>query len=475
MKKILSIFFLILSDIASLLAAFLLGYLLRSQILPHVIYFKQLPLPLSSQLSRGFFVGILIVITILTFEKLYTKRVSFWEEVKHIIRGITLGFILMAMIVFVSRSYTQFSRIVTLLAWVFSLGIFPIFRLMAKKTLLKINLWEKKVLIIGTNKTAKMIAQAIKNDRTLGYEIAGFLAEDPSEAGSVIVDDKKVIGTIDQVEDVSKEFGVQDIIIALPGINQDKLIDLMETCEKVTPTIRIVPAVGSLFNMGVEIENFGDILSLSIARNLAKPWNIFVKRSFELALALVLLILFFPILLLIAIAIKFSSPGPVLFRQERLIANDKNIKIFKFRSMFIDGDAKLNDYLKQNPEAQAEWNKYQKIKNNDPRVTRVGKFIRRHSLDELPQLLNVLKGEMSLVGPRPYLPREKKELGERYQTICRVKPGITGLWQVSGRNLLFFEDRFPLDEYYIRNWSLWLDVVILFKTIRVLAKHEGAY
>jgi undecaprenyl-phosphate galactose phosphotransferase len=475
MKKILSVFFLILSDLASLLAAFMLGYFLRSQILPHVISFKQPPLPLSSQLSRGFFVGVFIVITILAFERLYTKRVSFWEEAKLIIRGITLGFILMAMIVFVSRSYTQFSRIVTLLAWLLSLAIFPIFRLMAKKALLKINLWEKKVLIIGTNQTAKMIAQAIKNDRTLGYEISGFLAEDPSEVGRVIVDDKKVIGTIDQVEDVSKEFGVQDIIIALPGINQDKLIDLMETCEKVTSTIRIVPAVGSLFTMGVEIENFGDILSLSITRNLAKPWNIFIKKSFELALALVLLILFFPILLLIAIAIKFSSPGPVLFRQERLIANDKKIKIFKFRSMFIDGDAKLNDYLKQNPEAQAEWTRYQKIKNNDPRVTRMGKFIRRHSLDELPQLLNVLKGEMSLVGPRPYLPREKKELGERYQIICRVKPGITGLWQVSGRNLLLFEDRFPLDEYYIRNWSLWLDVVILFKTIRVLAKHEGAY
>jgi Undecaprenyl-phosphate galactose phosphotransferase WbaP len=214
---------------------------------------------------------------------------------------------------------------------------------------------------------------------------------------------------------------------------------------------------------------------LSIARNLAKPWNILIKRSFELTLALLLLILFFPLLLLIAIAIKFDSAGPVLFRQERLIANNKNIKIFKFRSMFVDGGAKLNDYLKQNPEAQAEWNKYQKLKNNDPRVTRVGKFIRRHSLDELPQLINVLKGQMSLVGPRPYLPREKKELGERYQIICRVKPGMTGLWQVRGRNLLYFEERFLLDEYYIRNWSLWLDIVILFKTIRVLAKHEGAY
>ena len=125
--------------------------------------------------------------------------------------------------------------------------------------------------------------------------------------------------------------------------------------------------------------------------------------------------------------------------------------------------------------AKDEWKKYQKIKKDDPRVTRVGKFIRKFSLDELPQLINILKGDMNLVGPRPYMPREKEDIGRSFPIISRVKPGMTGLWQVRGRNVLSFKDRLVLDEFYIRNWSLWLDIVILFKTVKVLITQEGAY
>ena len=143
--------------------------------------------------------------------------------------------------------------------------------------------------------------------------------------------------------------------------------------------------------------------------------------------------------------------------------------------MYVDGDLRLNKYLKENLQAKNEWKKYLKIKKNDPRVTRVGKFIRKYSLDELPQFINIIKGDMSLVGPRPYMPRETEKIGKSYEIISRVKPGITGLWQVRGRNILPFKERILLDEYYIRNWSLWLDIVILIKTMRVLITREGAY
>jgi len=203
--------------------------------------------------------------------------------------------------------------------------------------------------------------------------------------------------------------------------------------------------------------------------------NVFFKNTYELILAILLLLLLFPIISIIAVAIKLDSRGPIIFVQERLGKNAKVFKFFKFRSMYIDGEKRLERFLNENQEANREWERYQKIKGIDPRVTRVGKIIRKYSLDELPQLINFFKGDMNLVGPRPYMPREMNKIGERNLIITRVKPGITGLWQVQGRSLLPFHERILLDEYYIRNWSLWMDIVILVKTIKVFLTGEGAY
>jgi undecaprenyl-phosphate galactose phosphotransferase len=280
---------------------------------------------------------------------------------------------------------------------------------------------------------------------------------------------------VSQVQEISKKSGVQDIAIALPDIAQNKLRELVEMCEAGASTIRVVPKIGSLFALGVEIESFGDVLSLSVARNLVKPWNLFLKRSLELICTLLLFVIFLPLLFIIGLAIIIDTPGPLIFVHERLGRKNRTFRFLKFRSMYVDGDLKLNQFLKENSLAKEEWKKYRKIKQNDPRVTRVGKFIRKYSLDELPQLINVIKGDMNLVGPRPYMPREKKDIGKSYPIISRVRPGITGLWQVRGRNILPFEERLLLDEYYIRNWSLWLDIVILFKTLKVFFTREGAY
>jgi len=454
----------------------LIAHFFRSQILP-CIYPGSLkePLSLESQLRSGFLYGILIIIFVFAFEKLYTKRFSFWEEVKQLLKGVTLSFILLMMIVFISRGYTQFSRAVIVFAWLLSLFIFAFFSFIVKKLIVIINLWKKKIIILGTSNLAKSIIKGINNNSTLGYKIIGFLADSRRSVGEIIMDEIRIIGNIKDVEQVSKKYGVNDIIIALPNISQRRLIELMESCEKVAETIRIVPSMGSLFTTGVEIESMGDILSLSVPRNLMKPWNIFLKRSFERTLTLILVIILFPILLIIGLAIRIDSAGSVIFTHKRLGRKNIIFDFYKFRSMYLEGDLKLNKYLKENPQIQIEWKKYQKIKGNDPRVTRVGRFIRKYSLDELPQLLNVLKGDMNLVGPRPYMPREKEKISKSYQIIARVRPGITGLWQVSGRNLLSFKERLLLDEYYIRNWSLWLDIVILLKTIKVFCTREGAY
>jgi undecaprenyl-phosphate galactose phosphotransferase len=237
----------------------------------------------------------------------------------------------------------------------------------------------------------------------------------------------------------------------------------------------LIPRSGDFITEGVNIEVLGDILTLNIKRNLMKPWNILFKTIYEKILTFILFIIFLPLLLIISLIIKLDSPGPVLYIQKRVGKDNKLFNLLKFRSMYLDNESRIEDYLNSHPAVRTEWEKYRKIRGEDPRITRAGKWLRKFSLDELPQLLNVLGGSMNLVGPRPYLPEEVKDKDPFIKSITRVKPGITGLWQVSGRSHVPFNERLNIDEYYIRNWSLWMDVVILFKSIPVFLSHKGAY
>ncbi len=467
---------LMVTDAAALLASFLLAFFLRSRLLLSLVpRFREIePLPLETQLRLGFAYGAVIIILVMLYERLYTRRLSFWDEARSLLKGVSIAFIFILVLVFVSRQYIFFSRATIALAWLLSLAIFPVFRLLVKKFLFLFGLWNKKVIILGTNETSKMLAEGIRSHRSLGYEIAGFLAEDEKSAGGVFAG-SPIIGTVDRAEPVIQQMDVRDFIVVLPSFSQDQLVRVMEKFDEYADTIRMVPNIGSLFTLGIKAENLGDILALNLNRNLFKPWNLVLKHVFEYLIILVLLVLLLPIFAAIALLIKLDTKGPVFFVQDRIGKKGKTFRIIKFRSMYADADKKLDAFLKENPSVKKEWDKYQKIKGYDPRVTKVGKFLRRYSLDELPQILNVIKGEMSLVGPRPYLPREKKILAESSRFISRIRPGITGLWQVRGRNLLSFKKRILLDEYYIRNWSLWLDIIILFKTPEVLARREGAF
>jgi len=470
-------FLLVISDLAALLTSFVLAFFLRSRILPALnAGFKELaPLPLKTQLRYGFLYVAIFSVLVIAYEKLYAKRLSLWDETKRLLTGVTLSFVLLMMTIYVARAFTQFSRVVILLAWLLSLILFPLFRLIVRKLLFQFKIFRKRVLILGTHGLTEIVAREIKRNWTLGYDIAGFLTDDPVPPEGKSFAGLPIVGDIDSVERLSRELGVRDLIISLPGIGQDRLLDLVERCEKVADNIRIIPDIGHLFSMGVEIENWGDVLALSMARNLVKPSNIIIKKIFEFVLTLILFVIFLPALAIIALAIKLDSPGPVLYVQDRLGWKDKTFKLLKFRSMYVDGDARLEKFLAKNPQADEEWKKFLKIKKNDPRVTRTGRFLRKLSLDELPQFINVLRGEMSLVGPRPYMPRERDDIGRSFPIITRVKPGVTGLWQVRGRNILPFKERLLLDEYYIRNWSLWMDIVILLKTLKVIITGEGAF
>ena len=264
-------------------------------------------------------------------------------------------------------------------------------------------------------------------------------------------------------------------MITTPHMPRRNLKEFLSRCESISDSMWLVPRTGDFITEGVKIEVIGDVLTLYVKKNLAKPWNIFIKGLYEELLTLVIVILLIPIFVLITIAIKLDSKGPIIFKQKRLGRRRKMFSVIKFRSMYVNSEKILEEYLNKDQKAKAEWRKYKKLRSYDPRVTKVGKFIRKYSLDELPQLFNVLQGKMSLVGPRPYLLDELEGKDLFIETITKTKPGITGLWQISGRSELLFEERLALDEHYIRNWSLWLDIIILLKSIKVVFSPKGAY
>lgn len=203
--------------------------------------------------------------------------------------------------------------------------------------------------------------------------------------------------------------------------------------------------------------------------------NLFAKQAFELMFVLMLLPLTLPLMCLIALAIWIETSGNILYIQPRLGRNKKLFPCLKFRTMYQQSDQILQEYLAKHPSANEEWQKFKKLRNFDPRVTHVGKILRKTSLDELPQILNVLVGQMSLVGPRPYINTEQTAMGTALDDIVSVKPGMTGLWQVSGRNNLSFQQRIALDREYALHGSFWMDIKILFKTVYVVITAEGAY
>lgn len=213
---------------------------------------------------------------------------------------------------------------------------------------------------------------------------------------------------------------------------------------------------------------------LRLKNNLARSWNRYLKIIFDFALTLVGTVAISPILIFIAIWIYKDSPGPVIFKHIRIGKDGREFPCYKFRSMCVDAKEKLAELLENDPVAKAEWERDFKLKN-DPRITKSGAFLRKTSLDELPQIFNVLKGEMSLVGPRPVIEEELERYGEYVNDYLMVKPGITGMWQVSGRSDIDYKERVLLDSWYVRNWSVWIDIVMLVKTLKVVLLRKGAY
>jgi len=473
-KKIISLGLLILSDLGMVILSYCLAFQVRSNLLPQFMQrFQEIGMaPFANFLNHFYLAGIWIVI--FAHEKLYIKRYTFHEEIKHLLKSTTIASSAVMILIFMTRTQIEFSRAVVILAWLFTLALLPLSRYLIKTLLVRTNLWKKKLIILGVQQTSLMVLQSIQKNKTMGYEVLGFLDDDPKKRHHSYLG-VEVLGPLSDLEEITETHKSKDIMIATPHLPRHKLRELLTKFEESSESMWLIPRSGDFITAGVELDVLDKVIAIYIKKNLAKPWNVFIKKAFELTLAVSFAVLILPFLAIISLAIKLDSRGSVFYIQQRLGRNKMPFRLYKFRTMHTDGDKRLEAYLQSNQEAKAEWQTYKKLKKWDPRVTRVGKFLRMFSLDELPQLFNVLQGKMSLVGPRPYLPDELEGRDVFKDKIALVKPGITGLWQISGRSELPFEKRISLDEYYIRNWSLWLDITILFKSVIAWLSRKGAY
>jgi exopolysaccharide biosynthesis polyprenyl glycosylphosphotransferase len=346
-----------------------------------------------------------------------------------------------------------------------------LFRLAAQKKILR-----HKVLIIGTDETAKMVAVEMDLDESHGFEVVGF-ADDELAKGERVFEDLCVVGKISQLKSLVKKYEIEDIIIAQSEITHEKLFELVDKAKATKANVRLASNVYRIIPEKVFVERFLGVPIVLMPQNYNNLLFSVYKRVFDFVFAAAALLLLAIPFLLIAALIKFSSKGPVFFRDTRIGKDGKPFKFYKFRTMYLNNDDSIHrefvsEFIRQNGEEKK--GKPKKI-TDDPRVTRIGKFLRKTSIDELPQLFNVLRGEMSLVGPRPCLPYEWEQYDAWHRRRFSVIPGCTGLWQVSGRSAVDFNDMVILDLFYIDNMSPLLDLKIIFRTIPVMLLAKGGY
>jgi len=438
MKGIISKIIFIFMDVLMILLSVYLAFLLRENfdtLEPHTISFMT---------YLSFYPLYIIIISFFTYEGIYTYRYDFWHESRLVIKVIIFSAVLVFAYLAMTKSIENYSRLVIGISFLFMMFFIPLAKNISKKVLYVLGLWRKKAEIYGKD---PFLTAEIYGNPYLGY----VKPKADEELSTIFVNSR--------------------------GSSPESLRKVLACQIKKKHEVIFIPLMGDYDLTHSHIYELSNTrTNLIVYQNRLKSWyrRVF-QQSFNYLLALVLLPILLPLIGIFAILIKKESKGPVFFAHNRIGQNGKIIPTLKFRSMYSDAEERLDKLLEEDASMKEEWEKNFKLKN-DPRITKIGNFLRKTSLDELPQIFNVLKGEMNFVGPRPVIQEEidtyYKEDAEYY---FMVKPGITGLWQVSGRSNTDYNFRVETDKWYVLNWSLWLDIVILFKTIKTVLKREGAH
>ncbi len=392
------------------------------------------------------------------------------EELRRLFFSVTLLYLLMFSYLFATRNVELYSRCVFMISWSGTLFFLPLSRWMLRSIMKNFGFGQIHALVAGAGVGGVSLVEELQKNRHIGIIPDAFIDDDVAKAGKTI-QNIPVLGKIADAAEIAKAGKIDYIIICLPlAVIRDKIKLLSHYFRH----IMIVPDNEVFPTAWAYPIDMNGRLGMELRNQLMLRGPRFVKKMVELAMATTAIIGLFPLFVLIAVLIKVTSRGPVLYSAERLGRGGKTINVLKFRTMHQDAHAALEQMLESDPALRKEWQEKFKI-SNDPRITPLGRLLRRSSLDELPQFFNVLKGEMAVIGPRPIVEQEKVYYGENYAVVNRVKPGITGYWQVSGRSETSYSQRVKMDMYYIMNWSVWLDIYIFLKTVKEVICCKSAY
>ncbi len=452
----------LLAIILSWVLAFVLRFSLSGHGLPSTFGEYMLLLPFS--------------LLVYALSGLYNPNLAAVEEFRRLCKSTSIYFVVAVAFLYLIKEGNLISRLAIILAWVLSLGLVPLLREIIRTVLVRFGQWGEPVVIFGNGRLGNEVAAYLRSNPKMGYNPVG------------VVDRRKV-----ERDPCGQKHVIHDAAVFTSGVTLPEWLNGVRTAFVVTPetsqnvhemlidkqTIRFEQLImvssgaknGSLWVQPIDI---GGILGLEVGQNLLNQSQLTIKRVMDIGLIILALPVLIPLFLIVAACIKIDSEGSVFYHQDRIGYGGKKFKLWKFRSMHVGAEEVLEKYLDANPERKAEYEQNHKLMN-DPRVTRVGRVIRKLSIDELPQLINVWRGEMSLVGPRPFMGNEIGFYDKCYSLYTYVLPGVTGLWQISGRSNVTYETRVSLDDYYLRNWSIWLDIHILIRTVLVVLRGRGSY
>jgi exopolysaccharide biosynthesis polyprenyl glycosylphosphotransferase len=460
------------SDSLLIVLAFILAYLLRYRLQ----WFRAVDPVFQTDFSSYIFscvalVGILFLL--FHFSGVYRQqRERMWlEEVYTIASATTIGVVTLITINLLFRPllYSRLLFLYTAILITLLLGGSRIIIYLVRRYLRHHGIGVKRVVLVGAGDIGRMVMRNIAARPGLGYQLIGFLDDNPTK-GSTDIGRFKALGSVYNFSQVMQTYAPDMAIICLPWQSHRTVTRLLNECDQAGIKAQVVPDLFQATKNQMQVEELNGIPLISTREVSIAGWNLVFKRIFDLVFSTLISIVALPLSVLIALAIRLDSPGPILYAQVRVGRNGVPFRIYKFRSMVVNAEARRNEVASLN-EATGPLFKMR----DDPRRTRVGRFLRRFSLDELPQLINVFRGEMSLVGPRPNLPEEVAQYQDWHHKRLSVSPGATGLWQVSGRSDLTFDEMVLLDIYYAENWSFGLDMSILLTTIPKMLIGKGAY
>ena len=420
---------------------------------------------------------------------LYRPRVmgSWLDQGAGIAKAATMACLLVLALGFVTNTnYFLERRLVLGFAWLFTIVTSGCLRFLVLRPYYRSFLHggrrRQRIIVVGAGLEGTRFLQRIRNNDALRYEVVAFVDDNPAKHGTS-VGGVPVMGSVDGLTAVSQETHAEQVFLAIPSLGQEGTLAMMSRCMQAQLPVRLVNDILHLIVSDTQVETIDGIPTYDIRSETTPQLGLFIKRAFDLVVAILVLTLFGPLFLFIGMLIKIFSPGPVLFKQVRAGQHGREFTMCKFRTMKLETDDSIHREYATNfiqgrklDFADAKREKDQVFKmTTDPRITPIGHVLRRTSLDELPQILNVLRGDMSIVGPRPPIFYELNHYKEWHKKRLRAKPGLTGLWQVSGRSSVPFDEMVLLDLYYIDHWSLKTDLEILFRTIPVVLFGEGAY